>query len=355
MAEKEKLAFYNYDRLYSYNATYNILVGARGLGKTYGIKLKVIIAAIKKGDQFIYLRRYKEELKTSARTFFADIEREFPDHDFKYANGKAYMAPAETRDVKKRSWTHIGYFIALSQAQSVKGVSYPLVKVIIFDEFIIEKGMTHYLPDEAKAFNQFYSTVDRWQDRTKVFFLANAVSIQNPYFMEWGIEPKAEMEWIKKYKITTISPSGVEGRKDFIVCHFADSADFKAGVYKTAFGQFIEGTEYGDYAVGSEFSDNNDNLIQKKNPRATYQFTLETRGGVFSVWVDWNGPDYYIQTKLPKEQDWFTILPERVTEEKTLLIFSDKMLSGMRTAFRNGHAFFDAPRSRNAFIDIFRR
>jgi Podovirus DNA encapsidation protein (Gp16). len=344
---KAQLDYYNFDKIFSYNGTYNYLIGARGLGKTYGWKKKVISAAIKRGEQFVYLRRYKDELKISKETFFADIFHEFPKWDFRTNGFTAEMSPSDKRDDKNRPWKIIGHFIPLSTAQSRKGVSYPLVTNIGFDEFIIEKGMTHYLPAETDAFNNFYSTVDRNKDKTKVFFMANAVTIQNPYFIEYDIKPDQVGEFITKAH----DDRGVP----FIVCHFADSAEFKSGVYATRFGQFIAGSAYADYAVNSEFQDNNDNLIGLKDSNARYHYSIETKSGIFSVWIDFGKGEYFIQEKRPKQELLHTLIPEKMGAGKTLLTYNDKMVQYLRTAFKKGNVFFDTPKSRNAFIEIFKR
>jgi len=343
-----QMAYYSFDKIYSYNAIYNFIVGARGLGKTYGWKKKVIAAAIKRGDQFIYLRRYKDELKASRNTFFADIYHEFPKWDFRINGEYAEMAPAKTRDEgKKREWQVIGHFMPLSIAQGRKSVAYPLVTNIGYDEFILEKGMTHYLPDEANAFNQLYSTVDRNREKTKVFFMANAVSITNPYFIEYEIKD------IKVGDLITKAPD--KNGIPFVACHFADSKEFTAQVYETRFGQFIKDTEYGAFAVGNEFADNNENLLEFKTSAARYHYSLETRYGVFTVWVDWANNMYYIQSKRPGQETLYTLLSDKMDVGKTLMLQNDKMLSRLRTAFNSGRLKFDEPKSRNAFIEIFRR
>ena len=82
MSKKKKFSYYSFDRILSYNAVINMVMGARGLGKTYGAKRMVIKNSLEKGEQFIYLRRYKPELK-GCKTFFADIAHEFPDYEFR--------------------------------------------------------------------------------------------------------------------------------------------------------------------------------------------------------------------------------------------------------------------------------
>lgn len=341
---RKQFSWYSFDKISSFNATYNFLVGNRGAGKTYGWKKKAIRNAIRREEQFMYVRRYKEELKISKETFFSDIvaNNEFPAFDFRAYGAVAQMAPASTRDDKKRPWKTIGHFIALSTAQSIKSVSYPLVTNIGYDEFILEKGATHYLSNETRAFNNLYSTVDRNQDKTKVFFMANAVEIMNPYFLEYDIKPEPGVEF-------TVKNGG------FVVVQFINNEDFTNEVYQTKFGKFIADTEYGDFAMGNQFADNNDNLLNIKGASARYTYTLETKQGMFSIWTDWMAGKYYIQEKLPKQQMVFTVLPEKMVEGKILLGQSDKMLQTLRTAFRNGHTYFDTAKSRNAFIEIFKR
>lgn len=340
---RKRHPYYNYARLWSYNAVYNFLVGGRGLGKTYGAKKAAIAANIKRGEEFVYVRRFDSELKPARRTFFADVEVEFPDWDFRIEGGIAQKSPVADREEKKRQWTVVGYFIALSKGQTQKSVSFPKVTLIIFDEFIIEKTNVTYLPNEADIFNNLYNTVDRNQDKTRVLFLANSVSIMNPYFLEYEIRPD---------KLGEFSTS----HGGFIFCHFPDSEAFASSVYQTRFGKFIKGTAYADYAVGSKFEDANDSLISEKPPTAKYKYTLETKHGTFSLWHDSDSRRYYAQKKRPRGNEiLLTLVPGKMSEEKTLMTFSDKTLSYLRTDFRQGRVVFDRPSTRNAFVEIFKR
>lgn len=341
---KTKFSYYNYDKVMSYNAVYNFILGARGLGKTYGAKSRVIINAIKRGEEFIYLRRYKTELTKAKSAFFSDIFHAFPTHKFRI-NGSVAQMQSKDADEKNDPWVTIGHFASLSTSQSYKSVAFPKVTTIIFDEFIIEKGGAHYLSDEANLFNDFYSTVDRYNDRTKVFFLANAISIMNPYFLTYKIK-SFNREWVTK----------ADG---FIVVHFADSKDFGNEVSATRFGKFIteELEDYADYAVSSNFKDDSDNLVKLKPSTAAYFLTLETPSGVFSVWIDNSDAQrqYYVQEKRPKQELLFTTIAHKVGNGYRLMVYSDKTMQYFRAAYKNGNVYFDTSTARNAFIDIFKR
>jgi len=334
-------SYYDFGPILSRNAVYNFVVGARGVGKTYGAKRKAIRDYLNKGDQFIYLRRYNTELKSVKNTFMADIVHEFPEQVFRSQGDEL-----QTREVgSDATWQTMCYFVPLSKAQQKKSVSYAKVKTIIFDEFIIDRGVIHYMSNEAKIFNDFYSTVDRYKDKTKVIFLANSVSIMNPYFIDWDIAPKLADEWLILHK-------------GFIACHFPTSDAFVGEVYATKFGQFIQNSEYADYAVGSEFSDNNATLIKPKSSDARYNCTIETKTGTFSLWIDQRAqgaPIFYITSKHPKHLFLWTLLPERMSEDRVLIDYSDKTLQYLRTGYSRAKVFFDRPQTRNAFIGIYRR
>lgn len=339
-------SYYDFGPILSRNAVYNFVVGARGVGKTYGAKRKAIRDYFAKGEQFIYLRRYNTELKGIRTTFMADIRHEFPEHLFRsYGDLIQTRSVADVENDEKTPWDTMGYFVALSKGQQKKSVSYHDVKTIIFDEFIIERGVIHYIASEVKVFNDFYSTVDRYKDKTKVFFLANSISIMNPYFIEWDIAPKLKTEWITN-------------KKGFIVAHFPQSDAFMGEVYATKFGQFIQDSEYADYAVGSEFSDNNSALIRSKTSNARYNCTIETKTGTFSLWIDQKAqgaPIFYVTSKHPKHQFLWTLLPERMNESRVLIDYSDKTLQYLRTGYSRAKVFFDKPQTRNSFIGIYRR
>lgn len=343
LVPRKRHPWYNFNKLLSHNATINMIAGGRGIGKTYGAKKYAIRKAISKGEQFIYLRRYRSELSAARQTIMADIVHEFPQHDFKIHGNTLQMAPNATAEDSKRPWQVIAYFVALSTAQTQKSVAFPAVTTIIFDEFIIETGSpVQYLKNEYEVFINFMSTVDRYQDKTRVLMLSNAVSIMNPYFTEFDIAPDQENEFVHR-------------RNGYVLAHFPDSADFQKSIYETEFGKFIQGSDYAKYAVGNEFEDANDSLLALKDPDARYLFTLEVKRTLISIWYNVFAGEYYAQRAQPKEPLVMTMDVKRISEDRTLILPNDKPLQSLRTAFRNARLSFDAPSTRNLFTEVFKR
>ena len=96
-----KEMYYNPSKLLSYNAFLSLVIGERGVGKTYGFKKFCINHYIKKKKKFAWLRRFGTDLGETfgdpkePDKFFKGIKTEFPKHDFSVENDeKGKMFPA---------------------------------------------------------------------------------------------------------------------------------------------------------------------------------------------------------------------------------------------------------------------
>lgn len=341
-------AYWDSHELMTRNGGFNVAIGGRGTGKTYDFKYKRIRHYIKtcdgfrkQGRQFIYVRRYKTELE-DRQTFFADIADEFPDCEFKVEGMKMYIRRhRETRDPKDKGekWWTLGFFVILATALTKKSVPYPDVDWIGYDEFIIDKGNLHYLQNEVKQFLDFYNTVDRFQDRVRVMFMANAVSITNPYFISWHLNPRKGQRFYKS-------------KDGFIQGEYIDSELYRARVDSTRFGQFIKGTSYYDYAVSNRFSDDNDRFLRKKTPDAVFRFSLVFDGHKVGVWADWALGVYFVCGKYPTRGLTFTLTKDDMQPNLLMIEKSGPIMKGVKRAYMQGSVYFDSVRNREFFSGV---
>lgn len=359
--------YYDFRKIDSYQAMIKIVVGGRGLGKTFGGKKKGIKKALRakvvmlngrwnSTNQFMYVRRTVEELKAAKVTFFSDIADMFPNHDLKVDGSFGLAAKIvkrlpgeETADfkkrVKERKWFIICHFKALSVAQQQKSTSFKYVTTMIFDEFIIEDSAQNgYLKKEVEALINLYNTVDRATDKTTLFLFANSVSIMNPYFSYFKIRPDQVEE-------ISLHAGGN------IVCHFPDSKDYQKSVYATRFGKFIKDymPDYAAYAVGNAFSDAHDTLVGNKTPEAKYKYTVETVDGCFSVWYDRVLGTYFILAYRPGNERILTFIAANMGKGKIFVNYNEPLIKTLRYSFNHGKVIFDEPSTRNAFVPIFDR
>lgn len=334
--------YYDLGPVVSANCWYNIVVGERGVGKTFGFIKRAIKRSIKYGEEFIYLRRYATEMMPAKANFFTEFSLHFPEHEFRVDGTKGEWRLIADGD--KAPWNTLCHFFTLASAIVVKSVNLYNVRQIIYDEFILEDGVYRYLPNEPKAFFGFYKTVDRDRSRVRVYMLGNSVKSANPYFIEWNIRPSELGEY------TTFGDN-------FLMVHIARSMGFRESVAKTPFAKFTAGTEFARYANDNEFLDEHNALIGEKPPHATPQWNLETSYGTFSAWVDPANGKYYMQETLIKwPLQTLTMLPERMDENKILLERNSRILARVRSAYRRGGSvYYDTPRTRNALMEVFKR
>lgn len=265
--------YYSRNDILSYNALFNFVIGTRGTGKTWQFKDWAISDFLKTGSQFVYVRRYKTEFK-DITNFFDDIIFKYQDHEFKIGKGKFIIDGRVA-----------GFYIALSTAITKKSVAYPNVNKIGFDEFILEKSTIHYLPNEVNAFLGLYETIARDRENVRVLFMANSVTIINPYFLFFDLQ-------VNKNKRFWTFKNG-----DMVV-ELTDLEEFIAHKKETRFAKLIDGTDFSKYSIDGDFVNDNYEFIESKTPNSYYCFTLVYKGENIGVWCDNKIGCMYISNKV---------------------------------------------------------
>lgn len=331
--------YYSANGLKDRDAMFNFIVGSRGHGKTFEFKNEVISAHIRDGSEFIYLRRYKSEFDTIA-TFFADIAHLYPRHELRTKGRRA-----EIRE-EGGTWRVFGYFITLSNALTKKSAVLPMVKLIGFDEFIIPpKGALRYLNDEVRQFLDFYISVDRKTDRCKVWFMANAISFQNPYFNYWAIDPKPGKR-IKTYAMNhTIN-------KPYVAVEFTDSEEFQEHVGKTRFAQAFAGSEYEAYAAKNEFADLHERFLSRKpkgsHPRYTFVYNTTTLNVYYSPQVK----RYWMTQGGSRAKTVYALTVRDHVPNVVMLNKATPLLKNLAEIYRNAHLYFDNAKTRETVLEL---
>lgn len=286
--------FWDIKRTLTHNVLINVIVGNRGGGKSFGAKELAIDNFITKREQFGYIRRYKEDLKRPLEQFFKDIAYKYPDYEFKVDGEKLYirLTPAN----EKEPWTEsdvAGYGFVLSTANNKKSISYPDITLLIFDEFLLDKGSQHYLPDEPLKLLSLYETVARpgtGHKRVLLFMLANAISITNPYFLFWKLKMPTKQDkngkWIWKHPTRPILVEDVKNEK-FI--------DVKRN---TEFGALVDGTKYADHSIENKFLLDDSTFVERKTDISRYWCTLVYKNYEFGVWADFHEGKMYVSNSV---------------------------------------------------------
>ena len=223
--------YYDINNTLSYNALFNIVLGGRGIGKSYQWKIKAVRDFLKKGKQFGYIRRYKDELLKTADKYFNDIIKNqvFPDTKIEYDGGQ---------------W------------------------------FIIDKPHSSYLRNEPFLLFDLYDTIARMRDDVILFMLGNAISMANPYFIQWDLSlPKNKNAVVRDNILLQVVPT---------------SAEFKRAKENTRFGQMSRALGYAEYSVDNKFYLDDEAQIMKKGKNTRFYFTLVWRDKKYGVWFDYD-------------------------------------------------------------------
>lgn len=269
-----KSIYYDIAGLLSQRCVFNFVIGNRGGGKTFGGKKLVINRFKRTGAQFVWVRRYRTEIDTLS-DFWADIRPHFPNDELTQQGDKLYI-----------NGELAGYLIALSTSMQLKSVAFPLVRTVIMDEFIIDKGRINYLKNEAHVFMELFETVARMRDNVTAIFFGNAISIVNPYFDFFKVAPDLGRRYTKK---------------NGICIEFYFNEDFIEEKKKTRYGQLINNTSYGEYNMKNKFLRDSDSFITARPETAAnklYQFVFD--GERFSLWQDIKYQRFYVDRTYEK-------------------------------------------------------
>lgn len=183
-----KKTYYDISNMLATKAQYMMLLGQRANGKSYQAKQTVLTNAYDNGRKFVYLRRWREDIKTKA------IDKYFGDMNISKItkgewdtilawNGALYFSKKDEKGNTIKS-KEIGMYCALNEYERYKSWAFVDYDYIVYEEFITDKT---YLNDEPRLLQQFVSTVARLEKIT-VLLIGNTLSRVCPYFNEWCLE-----------------------------------------------------------------------------------------------------------------------------------------------------------------------
>lgn len=319
----------------SYNKLLNFVVGNRGAGKSYGCKKWCMEDWLKNKKQFMWVRRFGSEFDEFKETFFADIKHTFPEHEWSVVSvGNTYRFKCD-KDI-------IGFGMPLSISLKKKSTPYPNVDKIIFDEFIIEKASSYYLKNEVEIFLDLMETIIRTRDDFRtVFFIANAITFTNPYFLYFNLNKPTN-----KKQITT---------KEDILLQFVANKEFIDKKKESRFGRLIANTDYAKYSIDNEFHRDNEDFIIKKSPsKLKYNFTLKAEGQCFGVWIANDDGFLYVSKKYdPSYKIVFTTILENHEPNTMLLkgVSKSILFKSFVEGFKKGLVRFDSIKTKNIVLE----
>lgn len=187
--------WYDPEDILDIDATYNLIYGERGNGKTFSICRLILKAYLEEGLPSAYVRRLDEMIKQgNLETLFSD-----PTH-LKYIEEKSggkwnfvkyqfhgfYLQKRDpkTNVLLSKDLQPFCRTYALSTSETTKGADRGQVKYVFFDEFITRQ---FYLTNEIVLFESTLESIIRKRPGVKIFMVANTVNKHCPYFKHMGL------------------------------------------------------------------------------------------------------------------------------------------------------------------------
>ena len=332
--------WYDKGQLLSYKMFFNMVIGNRGGGKTYGFKTWAIDDFLKTGRQFVWLRRYGTEIELMRKSFFEDIAQKYPAHKFEIKGnkkaGKFYV------DNKL-----MGFYFALSTSAIAKSSSYPIVDKIIFDEFLIMGNTYKYLSEEVVLLLEFIETIFRNRENDPkaiqprgVYLAGNNITIANPYFLYFNIKPFKQRFYIDKVKGLLVeqysNKSFIETKK------------------QSHIGKLTAGTAYAEYAIENKSYLDNDKFIAKKPSNASFNCAIDYKGKTYGFWLDYKNGNMYVNMQYdPDSYNHFSLTKEDHSINTFLIKnINNTYLRNVVWLFRAGCMYFENQQIKSQVYEI---
>ncbi len=230
----------------------NIIIGGRGIGKTYSA-LSYIIG---KEKPFIYLRNTDVQLKECITAFGNPFKRWNKDHN-RNIFFKSEKSHSLIYDEDREDGQPIGYGLALSTFENLRGVDLSDVEYVLFDEFIEKRTLSFR---QFECFASFYETVNRNRELLGerplcCILLSNSQKLANPILAGYGLIPVIENMFRTGQK---------EFRKDGLYLSLPDSevSELKKSTLNYT---LINGTKIADEALNNAFAFDSFYGVKKQN------------------------------------------------------------------------------------------
>lgn len=277
--------YINVEHILSQNFKWYLLMGGRGIGKTYGFQKFLIRNCLKKKTEFAIITRTVESIENDVlkKSLTKVLDNEFKDLDLIFNKREGYYNIEKNGKKEKVVLCRI---FALSEYSKIKKESYPNIRWLFFDEFILEeiKGLrSGYVGgfDEPDTLINIYNTIDREEDRVRVIMLCNTITSVNPYFIH------------DFFKIPPLK-KGQRFKNGSVVAMFLLSSDELNKKRETnSFIKQVKETSYNDYITG-DYIEETDSFIATTKNKTFKMYNISVLDNLYSFDFCFNDTYIYV-------------------------------------------------------------
>ena len=344
--------FYNWQDTFSRqtgtNGEFCIVIGARGIGKTFGLRKQCVKDFLKDGSRFCEVSRNAAELPFIMNGYFDKLQAEgfFTEYEFKCEKQAAWIRRAPFDEEDNPEWEIIGYFVSLTQFQRDKKRTFANVKRIIFDEAILDRKDKHhrYLANEFSIFANVVSTLLREvpgkPTKGKCYLLGNAADVTAPYLFNLGIKRAPEFGYSYHNNKHTL-------------LHYVEASDARERELNTLVGRMLAGSDEAKTMFNNEFLNAHDEFIADKTSNAKFVYGIKYNKIIFGIWLDYKDGIFYVTEKVPaNDTNIYTLTKSDATIDYIAARRTNTQLQVLIDCFYIGAVRYSSPAIREAFLSV---
>lgn len=329
------------------NGEITLVLGAKDIGKTFGLRKTCVERFIKHEELFCEICRTNEELKAVQHGYFDKLQNAgfFGEYIFKVEKNSGYIALKPVDD-EKPVWRLLCYFVALTNFQREKKRTFVCPKRFIFDEAVIDtKDRYHrYLPDEFLILANLLDSISRQQPNSDynyyLYILGNSVDLTCPYLRNLGINRIPDFGY-SFYKDKTV------------LLHYVEPWDAEDRKAMTLVGRMLSGHDESSVIFDNVFRDTTGREIARKSAQAKYNFALRWGKVTFAVWIDSKRGLWFVTTKTPKEaKNIYTLAKKDSSVDYQVIERSAPILELLTSIYYIGGLRYESPSLREAFFEV---
>lgn len=269
----------------SYNAIFNFIDSNRNYGKTWCFKRRAFKRGLKRGKITVWVRRFKEEAKEAAASFFTsrDLQRFcgviMYDPETKEGNCKQIGRCFYVK--RGKQWKLFLKIVYLSQANAMRGVDDVDLDTIVFDEYrTTPEKYALYRGNEVDHFIDMFFSVKR-EHQVTCIFLGNKEADINPFASYFGM-PALPDSWegIQTYRKGSIARQQINNKPR------------EVSEYDRKQRALFEGTKYGDYIYNDATKTSASVKVRKPNGNTLLYVQLKLKGQYVRIVTD--GASFYV-------------------------------------------------------------
>lgn len=343
--------FYNWQKTMSYQTGTNgeicFVLGAKGIGKTFGLRKICIDRFIKHGELFCEICRTNAERDEVSKGYFDKLQNAgfFKDYIFRTEKAAGYIAPIPPEG-DKPEWRLCCYFVSLTNFQREKKRTFIAPKRFIYDEAVIDsKDRYHrYLKDEFLILANLLDSISRQQpdddNQYYLYLLGNAVDMTCPFIRHCGINKLPKFGY-SFYKNKTV------------LLHYVEPWDAQERKTRTLVGRMLEGNDESKIIFDNEFKDVTGREVMKKTPNAKYKYAIVWGKMQFGIWIDSKVGLWFVTSKVPKgAANIYTLTKRDSTINYQMIKKASPLMKLVNEVYYLGGLRYESAHVRESFFEV---